>query len=210
MKFLGILAIYCGHFGENTGRLFLFVWRYHVPLMFLCAGFFAQRNKELSLKEFLVKRISNIIVPYYVFAACSLAVYLILNPITAEDFFRFIVYGILGFKNITYAEPLWFLPALFFVEMVYYFLMKINLGDEKRNALLRVVICFAFSCAATIFSKGNYNTYFPLCSNFACQYFIYYSIGNLVEVTCIDNKRPISLWSKLPVPSVLLHEAFVC
>lgn len=187
LKFLGILAIYCGHMGANTGRLFPFVWQYHVPLMFLCAGFFAQKGKTIPFKKFLFKLTSGILVPYYIFAVLSLAVYLLLNPTTVREFWMLIVYGLVGCKRIPYAEPLWFLPALYFVEIAYYFLLKLNTGCEKRNLLLRVLTCFACSFGATVLSKGNYSVYVPLCINFSFQYFVYYAVGNLVDELLITN-----------------------
>ena len=33
-KFLGILAIYIGHFGTDAGDAYVFVFKYHVPLFF--------------------------------------------------------------------------------------------------------------------------------------------------------------------------------
>ena len=35
LRFLGIFAIYLGHFGNRAGKLYLFVFSYHVPLFFL-------------------------------------------------------------------------------------------------------------------------------------------------------------------------------
>ena len=40
-KFLGIWAIYIGHFGEAAGKVYPFVFTYHVPMFFFAAGFFA-------------------------------------------------------------------------------------------------------------------------------------------------------------------------
>lgn len=44
LKFWGILAIYIGHFGSNAGKLYEFVFLYHVPLFFFSAGFFTRKN----------------------------------------------------------------------------------------------------------------------------------------------------------------------
>ena len=40
-KLLGIVAIFCGHLGTETGGLHDFVFMYHVPLFFFASGIFA-------------------------------------------------------------------------------------------------------------------------------------------------------------------------
>ncbi len=62
-RFLGILAIYIGHLGLCTGRLYAFVWTYHVPLMFFVSGLCFNPNRSFvnNVKMGFVK----IMVPYY-------------------------------------------------------------------------------------------------------------------------------------------------
>ena len=40
LKLLGMIAIFCGHLGEGSGRLRTFVFYYHVPLFFFASGRF--------------------------------------------------------------------------------------------------------------------------------------------------------------------------
>lgn len=39
LKFLGIFAIYVGHFGDSAGKLYLYVFTFHVQLFFFVSGF---------------------------------------------------------------------------------------------------------------------------------------------------------------------------
>ena len=54
LKFLGIFAIYLGHLGLGAGKLYPFVFSYHVPLFFFAAGFFTIKKNDLS-KQFFSK-----------------------------------------------------------------------------------------------------------------------------------------------------------
>ena len=41
-RFFGMWAIYIGHLGPAAGKLYPFVFTYHVPLFFFAAGFFSR------------------------------------------------------------------------------------------------------------------------------------------------------------------------
>lgn len=68
LRFLGMLAVYIGHFGEIGGRLYQFVFIYHVPLFFFAAGFFARRDEPLPLMAWRYTR--RLLAPYIFFPCC--------------------------------------------------------------------------------------------------------------------------------------------
>ncbi|EHD6281987.1 acyltransferase, partial [Shigella flexneri] len=53
LKFLGIFAIYLGHLGLGAGKLYPFVFSYHVPLFFFAAGFFTIKKNDLSVFDYI-------------------------------------------------------------------------------------------------------------------------------------------------------------
>ena len=73
-KLFGIMAIFCGHMGKETGGLYNFVFLYHVPLFFFASGIFAGRLENLSIREAIRKKCSQIIVPYLFFVMISMIV----------------------------------------------------------------------------------------------------------------------------------------
>jgi len=74
LKFLGIFAIYLGHFEKAAGFSFKFVFTYHVPLFFFISGFFAISKKEITFLSFLKKKLNTLIIPYFVFSFISVLV----------------------------------------------------------------------------------------------------------------------------------------
>ncbi|WP_413604494.1 acyltransferase family protein [Escherichia fergusonii] len=65
LKCLGMLAIYVGHFGNDAGHLYSFVFRYHVPLFFFMAGFFSSKGLSKPAFQFLVEKTKTILIPYF-------------------------------------------------------------------------------------------------------------------------------------------------
>ena len=55
-KYLGILAIYIGHFGTDAGSAFKFVFTYHVPLFFFLSGCMDTYDKENNYFKYVWKK----------------------------------------------------------------------------------------------------------------------------------------------------------
>ena len=63
LKFIAIFFIYLGHFCDASGKFYGFVFIFHVPLFFICSGFFAKNYEKLSFKEFIFKTIKRLLIP---------------------------------------------------------------------------------------------------------------------------------------------------
>lgn len=72
LKFLGIFAIYIGHLGDAAGRIYPFVFTYHVPLFFFVAGFFSKNSKSTHFPMFVLEKAKRLLLPYFTFALLSL------------------------------------------------------------------------------------------------------------------------------------------
>ena len=55
-KFLGIFAIYLGHFGDSAGHAFTFVFAFHVPLFFFLSGCMSNYDNETNIFRFVWKK----------------------------------------------------------------------------------------------------------------------------------------------------------
>lgn len=54
-----MFAIYLGHLEEPAGRLWPFVYTFHVPLFFMLSGFFAIPKNPSDFGSFLWKKIGR-------------------------------------------------------------------------------------------------------------------------------------------------------
>lgn len=102
VKGLGIIFVVIGHVSlENW--LSNWIFSFHMPLFFSLSGFlWIKYSKQVGFRDFVVKRIKTILVPFIFFH-----VSLILYWIVVESHFRDLDLG-----------PIWFLLALFCVEVL--------------------------------------------------------------------------------------------
>lgn len=187
-KVFAIFYIVLGHtivHSQNSYLVLKFVCSFHVVLFFVLSGF--TFKVSTSFKNFAKKKFLRIMVPYFIWAVLFLIPYYILGRSTGEELgtsqsFDFL----LMLKNIIYANgnnaalkqnsSLWFLPALFIIEIGYYFIIKITKGNYKKEivSLLVLILCgYMFS------------NYFPFILPWAINTFInigfFFYIGYLLN-----------------------------
>ena len=113
LKFLGIFAIYLGHFGNMAGQLYLFVFSYHVPLFFFASGFFFRPPNYKTFLPYVAKKFCSLIVPYYVFTLFEIVVNFIRYNY-ASGLIRLQLHELLwGRRN--HVGSTWFLTGIFTV-----------------------------------------------------------------------------------------------
>ncbi len=172
-KFLGIFAIYLGHFNVQAGKAYLFVFSFHVPLFFFLSGCVASlREEELPLKNYVVRKLKSILIPYYIFMILSTILYVIVTDSglvnTAHILFDGIIKG--AVRNSFFAISLWFLTCLFLMEIFIACLGKI------MNRYAVFLVCVLLHIIFLVFLKQSYPSLWYNIDSVA-NYAIYYSIG---------------------------------
>lgn len=145
-KGIGILLVVIGHvyaFNRQIVDRFFVIWLYsfHMPLFFIISGMLIAYKDEKDIWKFVKKRIKGILIPYVFFSIFSIIVFAIVNDFNREVFVQNIKATICGVG----IDTLWFLPALFFGEVIF-FVLK-NLLKNKY------VICII---SAIIYTLGNF------------------------------------------------------
>jgi len=112
-KFLGIYAIYLGHFGHASGNAYDFVFRYHVALFFFAAGFFVKGYKNESLVSFVINKAKAILIPYFIFCFITILLISISESWKLHQLFDAIKIMFYGVRNDSYVGSLWFLNCIF-------------------------------------------------------------------------------------------------
>ena len=173
-KFFGIWAIYIGHFGDKGGRVYPFVFAYHVPMFFFAAGFFAARSLKDSPLPFIKKKTLQLMVPYVFFSILALIVFTLLydwNILQAKDA---AVSAVLGIRNRVFAGSLWFIPCLYFMVIGDYFIRKIF----KLQVLVLVVAISLFIITQTLLPHNPiHNPTWFMNLDSALYFYIYYVLG---------------------------------
>lgn len=168
LKLIGVLLVYIGHLGENAGKLFFFVWSFHVPLLFFCSGYV--HNDMDSFLHFCRKKIARVLAPYYFFILLCLAKQVFIETTTVSELGWFLINSLFGTKELQYAQPLWFLPALFSMSLI-----TKGIHSIIPNPIARLCVAVVLSAAANLFLL-NYD-WLPFCINYSLAFLVYYEFG---------------------------------
>ena len=143
LKSIGIILMIMGHTG--FGKIFdYYIHSFHMPMFYIISGFL-YKNSQLPFKDFLKKKSKSLLIPYIIFAFFHLISWYILCFIVGRDLSIVNLISIFTFNtdNMPISGALWFLTSLFFVDIIYYFINRIN---DKKFKLLTVVIISMIGC----------------------------------------------------------------
>ena len=179
-KFLGIFAIYLGHFGDVMGNAYYFVFLYHVPLFFFISGCLCNYDKKSDFIGYGIKKFQLLLLPLWGFGIVSIILKCLAGLIKG-DFHISFAKDMLGqllkgcIRNHFVAGSLWFLSCLFLVEILF------KLIRYAKYRWMIAVICLVIYCAVEKFLSPH-----PLASpsgiynwDSALYYLIFYASGYL-------------------------------
>lgn len=175
LKFLGILAIYAGHFRYSAGKMDEFVFIYHVPLFFFISGFFAKPSKK-AFFPFLKDKAIQLLIPYLFFVTIFTVYVTIRYHKDIDSTLAMLGNFGLGIRNTLAANSLWFILCLFTMSLLHYGLQKIV---KKNTHLLAIAILF-FIIIQTLKYQSLLNTWSQFWNiDSALLYYLYFVIGIL-------------------------------
>ena len=183
-KGLGMLAIIWGHICCKGWSNNL-VYSFHIPLFFFLSGLVYNNAKYTSFVTFVKNRAKRLLLPYFIYSVVTWAIWAAFTYVThrpCDDFFApllqtFIAQGSGGF--LVHNVALWFIPCLFFVELIYYPIGKYKLVGAK------LLICCAIACMGMVFEHlygKSYLDTLPWNLDSAFMAMPFYCIGNLIGV----------------------------
>ena len=180
-----IILVVLGH-TDFVGKHFIYL--FHVPAFFIISGLFYKKEKikdTKDVKNFVVKRIKRLYIPYIMFNLAALLLNNVLININVygletHEYYNIQKIAIEAVKILCFCGTqeivgaTWFLRILFFIEVLYCFIEKFlrtNKYEESINQLVAVV----FFVMGIVLSVINWSVslFAPV---FTC-YFLYL-IGN--------------------------------
>jgi len=173
-KFLGIWAIYIGHFGDKAGRAYPFVFTYHVPMFFFAAGFFAIRYLKDSPMVFIKKKTRQLMVPYIFFSLGALIFFTLQNDWDILQSKSALTAFLSGIRGRIVAGSLWFIPCLYIIVVSDYFIVKLF---KSRVAALAVSIGAFLASQTLLPNNPAYEPSWFMNLDSALFYYVYYSLG---------------------------------
>ena len=140
------IAIFLVVFGHVTHlpEIRIYIWGFHIPIFFFISGLLFRREKFEKFTDFLKSRLKNIVLPYVIFYLATLVYWILIErhsrgadvPVGSQ--LIGLVYGTYDMRYMMFNGALWFIPCLFSMEMLYWFVSKCS----KRIYLIGVLICF--------------------------------------------------------------------
>lgn len=125
---IAIILMVAGHSTIPTS-LSKYIWSFHMPLFFLVSGMFFNPVKYNSFKELLIKRVRTLVIPYWVFSIVVAFGYIG----TEYDKPYQLYYGWEGYA-------LWFVPVLFFAELLFFPITKLSTRKQMIVILLLTIV----------------------------------------------------------------------
>ena len=144
--------------------VFKFIYLFHMPAFFFIAGVTFGNGSCKPVKQFLVRKIERLVVPYFVFGIISAILYLAMSggfnsimTVHSTDAYYGNKTGVAWWvpfvgllhgggmpagKGFIANSVLWFLPCLFMVEVVYFYLDRIV---RNRGWQLTIAVILFFS-----------------------------------------------------------------
>jgi acyltransferase len=145
-KAIGIYLVVLGHLPVADEVKFT-IYSFHMPLFFFISGYLFAFNKHPNFKSFVTHRAKQLLIPYVALNIITYLFWLFIgrkfgddaaNPIKLYKPLIGIVYGNSNNDYLIHDVVLWFLPALFFVEVVFY----LSFRNKSRAASLLLLTTF--------------------------------------------------------------------
>lgn len=193
-KGLGILMVVWAHI-MIIGWTHQVIYAFHMPLFFFLSGMLFQREKYKSFGMFIGKRAKRLLVPYVIYSVVTWAFWAAFRYIRHDEVDSYlmpllqtiIARGSGAFM--VHNSALWFVPCLFLVEILYFFLCRLG----KWGCLL-----MCFGCAALSFALGaklgdKWWLLLPWNADAALIALPFYGIGNMLTKEIGHGKMTVSV-----------------
>lgn len=216
LKCIGMFIVVSGHIHIDYGWFSLPIHGFVIPLYFMLSGMTFKSTKFPTLWTFVKHRTKTLLLPYLMFSILTWLFWAIYNTVThvQGDIWSpllqtFIAQGSGGF--LVHNVPLWFLPCLFIVEVLYYLIDKL---PKWINLLICVLISGIGTCMIA-FWRGVF-ILLPWSIESALVAILFYSVGNIlvkqlgligIQEKVLGRSYPINVIIVVLLSAVLINTA---
>lgn len=169
-KGVGIILVVLGHSTYCNQNLLTILSSFHMPLFFIISGMLIMHKKEeeKSLMTSLKKRAKTLLLPYITFSVIYLLVdfwYLWKHPEVVN--WDFIINAVLQFISLHGISVLWFLPTLFFAEILFLAVRK------KTPQWMTIAVFFVLWLLSSVLKKESDHFFAAYSQDKMAMYFQY-------------------------------------
>lgn len=180
-KAFGMMAVMWGHIHFNDISTY-FVYAFHIPLFFFLSGTVFVPEKYGGFKNFVVRKVKSLLVPYVIYSVITWVIWVAYVSLTRQQIDSILAplletvlaRGSEGY--LIHNAPLWFVPCLFVVELIYYWISKL---PDWFNLMFDVILAVSGYSLVT-YSKFYDFTTLPWSIDVAMMAMLFYATGHLV------------------------------
>lgn len=175
LRMFAIFSIYLYHFGDASGKAYLFTNLYHIKLFFFISGFFfTEIITAEELGKRLIKIVYRVAIPTFLYIVINIAFLFVVNKYSIEQALP-IIKAFLAMKKGSGIGGLWFLGCFLFMSVFHCFVSY--LVKNKYVVFLLSLFLVLYVHFANPF---NFEGHLIASADLIPQYWIYYSLGSIV------------------------------
>ncbi len=131
----GIILVILGHISYLGSVPRIFIVSFHMPLFFVISGMliFIKKEEDKPLKDVAVRKLKSIMLPYYLYSALGIVIYIGYYLLTGRDGgWSAVLAHIVETLTLYGFSVMWFLPAICFSELYFLLILKkIPVSDNR-------------------------------------------------------------------------------
>ncbi|GAA0106677.1 acyltransferase family protein [Paraclostridium sordellii] len=166
LQTVGIILVVLGH----KGGISLFsewfpAYSFHMPLFIFISGYFYKSNSESNLKYCIMKKIKNLIIPYFIWNIVYGIIINILIRYQVVEFGERISFRTLFIDPWIHGHQFglnvatWFVPALFLIQVAYLLSRRVLNHIKINNEYVIMGIFMVIGCVGVILANKGYTTH---------------------------------------------------
>ncbi|MGY3213782.1 acyltransferase family protein [Mucilaginibacter sp. HD30] len=195
LKGIGIFFVVFGHVNRNH-TIREYIWDFHMPLFFWISGLLFDSERYNNFWPFLKAKIRTIYVPYVFFFLLTFAYWFFIERRVRGNYsvghqLLGLPYGTYEGEHLNFNGALWFLPCLFSVQLLFYFVAKL------KNAIAIIFVLVLFFIAGSLIHDYKLNI-LPFGLHTAMFGIVFYGIGYFCK------GKPLSSFLNSTLPQKLL------
>ncbi|MFW2488469.1 acyltransferase family protein [Clostridium chromiireducens] len=179
LKGLGIILVILGHL-EIPTLMKAWIYSFHMPMFFFLSGLvWNSKYNELSVRDFVTKKIRSLLWPYLTFSIIYLLYNILMSLLLKQFNLIKIIKEIIAtlYSNyifeVNYIGVLWFLGALFVVEILYFLISRF---DDRRIRIALLILCVFLGHVCSILERKSFLR-LPWELDIAFTAIVFFSVG---------------------------------
>lgn len=203
-----------------SGHFFLTGSTYHVIAFFFASGLvhgMTEKWKRIDVIPFVQEKLKRLAYPFFTLSVCYILMHMLINVIRGDKVFNVVIVDAFQ-KTISLQGigTLWFLPVLFFAEIIFFLIKKIRINDSFILSVGFIVIFI--SSALYNIGLNDYCLYYSE-SNWLPVLFGLYKLllSSLIAIFFMDlgysimkYKKPIFLLDNVKKRKSFIMSAIIC